>query len=56
MVVVPPVTAVVVSFDGLLPSHSTCPLFFRGVDHMRDNPYLHAQKMGKICSISSSAS
>ena len=38
------VGVVVVSpFDGLLPSHSTCPLFCPGVDHMHNNPYLHVQ-------------
>ena len=37
------VIAFVVPFNGIIPSHSTCPLFFPRVDHMRDNPYLHAQ-------------
>ena len=58
VVVVPPVVAVVVSilFDGPLPLHSTCPLFYLGVDHMHDNPYLHAQQTDKMCSINSSTS
>ena len=45
VVVVPatPLVAVDVFFDGPLPSHSTCPLFCPRVDHMHDNPYLHAQ-------------
>ena len=44
VVVLPVVVAAVTTpFDGLLPSHSTCPLFCPRVNHMRDNPYLHAE-------------
>ena len=56
VVAIPPVTTVVVPFDGFLPSHSTCPLFFPIVDHMHDNPYLRAQQTGRMYSISSLAS
>ena len=58
VVVVPPVVvaAVAAPFYGPLPSRSTCPSFYPGVDHMRDNLDLHAQQIGKICSTNSLAS
>ena len=50
---VPPAVAITVAvpFDGVLPSHSTCPLFCPRENHMHDNPYLHSQQTDKICSI-----
>ena len=58
LLVVPPMDAVVVSasFDGLLPSHSTCPFFCPAVYHMHDNPYLHAQQIDKMCRLNLSTS
>ena len=47
---------IAVLFDGLLPLHSRCPLFFIGVDNMHGNPYLHAQQTDQIYSINSWAS
>ena len=40
VLVVPPVsvTMFVVPFDDILPSHSTCPMFFPGVDNLHENP------------------
>ena len=49
------VVAVAAPRDGLLPSHSTCPFLFPEVDRMHDNPYLHAQQTGIMCSRNSSA-
>ena len=56
--VIPPTIVAMVDalFNGLLPSHSTCPFFCPGVYHMRDNPYLHAQQIDKMCRLNLSAS
>ena len=43
VVVVPPKDVVVVISDDPLPSHSMVCVFFLGVGHMLNNPYLHSQ-------------
>ena len=52
--VVPPVVVVDVQFNGILPSHGTCPLFFPGVGDMHNN--IHALQTDRMYSKNSSAS
>ena len=55
--VIPPTIVAMVDalFNGLLPSHSTCPLFYLRVNHMHDNPCLHVQQTDRMYNIDSSA-
>ena len=43
---VPPMNGA--SFDGILPSHSTFPLFYPRENYMLDNPCLHHQQIDKM--------